>query len=195
MESSGGGVPFRAIFVAIVFLGSFLLFLVQPLVARLALPVLGGSPSVWNTAMLFYQAALLVGYAYAHALQRLRFETQVGCHLLLFGFSLLTLPIGLASIGNAETGGMAVWWLLKLLLLSIGPVFVLVAAQAPLMQAWFARSGDSGAASPWFLYAASNTGSLLGLLCYPFLLEPFSGLSFQQHLWSGLYLQIGRAHV
>lgn len=188
MGAAGGRVPFKAIFIAIVFLGSFLLFLVQPLVARMALPVLGGSPSVWNTAMLFYQAALLLGYAYAHALQRLSFRTQAGCHLLLFGLSLLTLPISLASIGAANTGTSAVWWLLQLLAFSIGPVFVLVAAQAPLMQAWFSRSDDERAASPWFLYAASNIGSLLGLLSYPFVLEPFTGLKFQQNLWSGLYL-------
>ncbi|MCG2840335.1 fused MFS/spermidine synthase [Sandaracinobacter sp. RS1-74] len=178
----------RPLFVGIVFLGSFLLFLVQPLVARLALPVLGGSPSVWNTAMLFYQSALLLGYAYAHALQRLPFRTQTLVHLALFAAAALTLPIGLRELGGADTGSAAALWLLKLLALSIGPVFVAVAAQAPLMQAWFARSGDGEAASPWFLYAASNAGSLSGLLAYPFLLEPFSSLPFQQMLWSAGYL-------
>ncbi len=181
-------IPFRPIFISIVFLGSFLLFLVQPLVARLALPVLGGAPSVWNTAMLFYQAALLLGYAYAHLLQRFAFRTQAICHLLLFAAATLTLPIGIRAIGGAETGDAAAVWLLKLLAVSIGPVFVAVAAQAPLMQAWFARSGDPHAASPWFLYAASNAGSLTGLLAYPFLLEPLSSLPFQQILWSSGYL-------
>ena len=180
--------PLRPLFIGIVFLGSFLLFLVQPLVARLALPVLGGSPSVWNTAMLFYQAALLVGYAYAHALQRLPFRTQALVHLALFALAAATLPIGLSAIGAADTGAAAAVWLLKLLALSIGPVFVAVAAQAPLMQAWFARSGDDAAASPWFLYAASNSGSLAGLLAYPFLLEPFTTLPWQQAFWSGAYL-------
>jgi SAM-dependent methyltransferase len=180
--------PFRPLFTAIIFLGSFLLFLVQPLFARLVLPVLGGSPSVWNTAMLFYQAALLVGYAYAHALQRLPFRMQAITHLGLFAAAALTLPIGIASLGGAETGEAAAIWLLGLLAASIGPVFAVVAAQAPLMQAWFARSPHPAAASPFFLYAASNAGSLAGLLSYPFLLEPLTSLPFQQHLWSAGYL-------
>jgi hypothetical protein len=187
-QSAGSRLPFRPLFIAIVFLGSFLLFLIQPLVARLVLPVLGGSPSVWNTAMLFYQSALLLGYAYAHGLQRFSFRVQATCHILLFAAAALTLPIGIRAIGGAETGSAAAMWLLQLLALSIGPVFVAVAAQAPLMQAWFARSGDKDAASPWFLYAASNAGSLSGLLAYPFLLEPFTHLPTQQMIWSAGYL-------
>ncbi len=186
--AAGSRIPFRPLFVGIVFLGSFLLFLIQPLVARLALPVLGGSPSVWNTAMLFYQSALLLGYAYAHALQRLSFRAQAVCHITLFAAAALTLPIGIRAIGAADTGSAAALWLLQLLALSIGPVFVAVAAQAPLMQAWFARSGDRDAASPWFLYAASNAGSLAGLLAYPFLLEPFTNLPAQQLFWSAGYV-------
>lgn len=187
-QEAGIRIPFRPLFIAIVFLGSFLLFLIQPLVARLVLPVLGGSPSVWNTAMLFYQSALLLGYAYAHFLQRYSFRVQATCHLILFAAAALTLPIGIRAIGGADTGSAAAFWLLQLLALSIGPVFVAVASQAPLMQAWFARSGDKDAASPWFLYAASNTGSLMGLLAYPFLLEPFTYLPTQQIFWSAGYL-------
>ncbi|MFN3371671.1 MAG: spermidine synthase [Sphingomonadaceae bacterium] len=178
----------RPLFVAVVFLGSFLLFLVQPLFARAVLPVLGGSPSVWNTAMLFYQGALLAGYLYAHGLQRLSFRAQAAVHLGLFALAALTLPIGLADLGEPVTGQGAALWLLKLLALSIGPVFVAVAAQAPLMQAWFARAPDPQAASPWFLYAASNAGSLGGLIAYPFLLEPLTSLPVQQALWSAGYL-------
>jgi SAM-dependent methyltransferase len=180
--------PIRPIFIGIVFLGSFLLFLIQPLFARLVLPVLGGSPSVWNTAMLFYQAALLLGYAYAHALQRLDFRVQAGIHLAVFAAAAFTLPIGIRALGGADTGEGAALWLLQLLALSIGPVFVAVSAQAPLMQAWFARSPDPQAASPFFLYAASNAGSLGGLLAYPFLLEPFTALPQQQAIWSAGYL-------
>jgi SAM-dependent methyltransferase len=185
---SAARLPVRPLFVAILFLGSFLLFLIQPLFARLVLPVLGGSPGVWNTAMLFYQAALLVGYAYAHALQRVAFRTQVGVHLAVFAAAALTLPIGIRALGGADTGDGAALWLLQLLALSIGPVFVAVSAQAPLMQAWFARSTDPAAANPFFLYAASNAGSLAGLLAYPFLLEPFTALPQQQGLWSLGYL-------
>lgn len=187
-EDAAGRLPFRLLFTVILFLGSFLLFLIQPLFARAVLPVLGGSPSVWNTAMLFYQAALLVGYAYAHALQRLPFRAQAGVHLGLFTAAALTLPIGIRAIGGAETGDAAALWLLQLLTLSIGPVFVAVSAQAPLMQAWFARSPDPEAASPFFLYAASNAGSLAGLLAYPFLLEPLTALPTQQTIWSAGYL-------
>lgn len=174
----------RPLFIAIVLLGSFLLFLIQPLVARLVLPLLGGSPSVWNTAMIFYQSALLVGYAYAHALQRLAFRTQAIVHLGVLAAAACTLPIGIAANLSVATGNAAALWLIGLLAVSIGPVFVAVAAQAPLMQAWFSRSTDPAAASPFFLYAASNIGSLLGLVTYPFLLEPFTALPFQTALWS-----------
>mgnify|MGYP005814561049 CR=1 FL=1 len=181
-------VPFRPLFIAIIALGSFLLFLVQPLVARLVLPVLGGSPSVWNTAMVFYQAVLLGGYAYAHLLSRLRPALQVAVHVALFAAAALTLPVGIADLGPPETGAAAPLWLLRLLGLSIGPLFLVVSAQAPLMQAWFARSADPQSGNPWFLYAASNAGSLAGLLCYPFLLEPFTTLPLQQALWSAGFL-------
>jgi hypothetical protein len=97
----------RPLFTLIVLLGSFLLFLIQPLFARLVLPVLGGSPSVWNTAMLFYQACLLAGYAYAHALQRLSFRWQAAVHLGLYAAAALTLPIGIRAIGGADTGDAA----------------------------------------------------------------------------------------
>jgi SAM-dependent methyltransferase len=177
----------RPLFIAIVALGSFLLFLVQPLVARIALPELGGAPSVWNTAMVFYQAALLVGYAYAHALQRVALRVQIAVHLLVLTAAALMLPLGLPERGIPTPGGEA-GWLLSMLSVGIGPLFVGLAAQAPLMQAWFARSEDRSAGDPWFLYAASNAGSLLGLLSYPFLLEPLTALPVQQALWTGGYL-------
>ena len=180
-------VPVRPLFIAIVALGSFLLFLVQPLIARLALPQLGGAPSVWNTAMVFYQAALLVGYLYAHALQRLPLRRQALLHVGVLLAAALTLPLKLPAAGLPPPGEEARWLLLQLAS-GIGPLFVAVAAQAPLMQAWFARSPDPDAREPWFLYAASNAGSLGGLLAYPFLLEPLTALPTQQALWSGLYL-------
>lgn len=180
--------PLRPLFTGTILLGSFLLFLIQPMFGRSVLPLLGGAPAVWNTAMLFYQAALLIGYAYAHALQRLEFRVQAGLHVAVFAAAALTLPIGIRALGQADTGEGAALWLLQLLALSIGPVFIAVSAQAPLMQAWFARSPDRHAASPFFLYAASNAGSLGGLLAYPFLLEPFTALPQQQALWSAGYL-------
>ena len=174
----------RALFTLTIFVGSFLLFLVQPLIARLALPRLGGAPAVWNTAMLFYQAALLLGYVYAHALTRLPLRTQSVIHLILLAASALMLPIGLAGFAPPVTSNPA-FWLLGLLAASIGPLFFAVSAQAPLMQAWFAR-GDSR--DPYFLYAASNAGSLLALLAYPFIVEPLTTLGVQACIWSAGYL-------
>ena len=172
----------RALFTVTIFLGSVLLFLVQPLIARLALPRLGGSPSVWNTAMLFFQAVLLLGYLYAHALTRLRPRHQLLVHVALFAAAALTLPLGLAGWGAPPPTADPSGWLLALLTVSIGPLFLVVAAQAPLMQAWYARSG--GAPDPYFLYAASNAGSLLALLAYPVAVEPTLRLGTQASLWS-----------
>lgn len=176
----------RTLFTLTIFVGSFLLFLIQPLVARLALPRLGGAPAVWNTAMLFYQAVLLLGYLYAHALARLPARTQAIAHLALLAGAALMLPIGLADLTPPTTSNPAPW-LLGLLAASIGPLFFAVAAQAPLMQAWYAAGDDR---DPYFLYAASNAGSLLALLAYPFVVEPNVTLGAQSWLWSGGYLAL-----
>jgi SAM-dependent methyltransferase len=176
----------RTLFTLTIFVGSFLLFLIQPLIARLALPRLGGAPAVWNTAMLFYQAVLLLGYLYAHALTRLPARTQAIVHLALLATAALMLPIGLADLTPPVTSNPAPW-LLALLGASIGPLFFAVAAQAPLMQAWYA-AGDEG--DPYFLYAASNAGSLLALLAYPFIVEPNLTLGMQSWLWSGGYVAL-----
>ncbi len=177
-------VPIRPLFISTVLTGSFLLFLVQPMFGRIVLPVLGGSPSVWNVAMLFYQATLLLGYLYANRLQRLSLRRQVSVHVGLFVVAALTLPIGMASWYPAAGTGNPTLWLLGLLAVSIGPVFFVVSAQAPLMQAWFARTNDKDAENPYFLYAASNLGSFGALIAYPLLVEPFAGLMPQRFGWS-----------
>ena len=171
----------RALFVAVILAGSFLLFLVQPMVARMALPRLGGAPNVWNSAMLVYQALLLGGYAYAHLLGRFALRRQAAIHLGLLVLAGLTLPIGLAELAPPAPGSEAIWvpWLF---VLSIGPVFFLVSAQAPLMQRWFAAHGQAG--EPWALYAASNLGSFAGLIAYPLLAEPLLPLRWQSLGWS-----------
>lgn len=151
----------RVTFVATVFLGSFLLFLVQPMFARMALPQLGGSPSVWNTAMVFYQATLLAGYAYADRLGRLRQRWQTATHAALFAAAALCLPIGLAAWYPAPGAVSPTLWLIGLMAVSIGLPFLAVSAQAPLMQRWYAHTDAPDAADPYFLYAASNVGSLL----------------------------------
>ena len=175
----------RTMFVATILTGSFLLFLVQPMVARMALPRLGGAPAVWNSAMLVYQALLLAGYAYAHWLGRVRPRAQAAIHLGVLTVAALWLPIGLVAMAPSADAQPALWvpWLLGL---SIGPLFFAVSAQAPLIQRWF--SAASGGGDPYALYAASNLGSFAGLIAYPLLVEPLMAVHGQSLLWSGGYL-------
>lgn len=175
------GAAKRPLFVATILTGSFLLFLVQPMVARMALPRLGGAPNVWNSAMVVYQALLLAGYAYAHGLSKLSQRRQATVHLVLLGLAALTLPIVLAQL-PPPAPGWEVLWVPLLLLTTIGPVFVVLSAQAPLMQRWYAA--DPNAGEPWALYAASNVGSFAGLLAYPLVAEPLLPLHDQSLAWS-----------
>ena len=173
--------PRRWLFAVTILTGSFLLFLVQPLVARMALPRLGGAPNVWNSAMLVYQALLLGGYAYAHALSRLTVARQAMIHLALLLLAALTLPIALPDIAPPAAGSEA-WWVPWLFLLTIGPLFFVVSAQAPLMQGWFAAHPEAG--DPYPLYAASNLGSFAGLIAYPLLAEPLLPIGAQSGAWA-----------
>ena len=157
------------LFAATLFLSALLLFWVQPLVGKELLPLLGGTPAVWNTCMLFFQASLLAGYAYAHALTRwLSQRAQVLVHAALLLAAALSLPFALvgAGAGDAATAG-PVTWLLKTLLAGVGLPFFALSASAPLLQKWFSRTRAASASDPYFLYAASNAGSLLALLGFP----------------------------
>ena len=138
----------RWIFVLTILSGSFLLFLVQPMIARMALPMLGGAPNVWNSAMLVFQALLLGGYAYAHFVGRFTIGRQAAIHLTLLALAALTLPLHLAALAPPAPGQEALWVPL-LLLLSVGPVFFVISAQAPLLQRWY--SADPQAGAPWAL--------------------------------------------
>ncbi len=171
----------RPLFVVTILAGSFLLFLVQPMVARMVLPRLGGAPNVWNSAMVVYQALLLAGYGYAHWLSKLEQRRQATIHLVFLALAALTLPITLADLPSASAG-WEVLWVPLLLLLTVGPVFVVVSAQAPLMQRWYAADPSAGA--PWALYAASNLGSFAGLLAYPLIAEPLLSLRAQTAAWA-----------
>ncbi len=171
----------RALFVATILTGSFLLFLVQPMVARMALPQLGGAPNVWNSAMLVYQALLLAGYGYAHRLGQLPIRRAAKIHLVLLVLAAVTLPVSLVAL-PAPAPGWEVLWVPALFAVTIGPVFFLVSAQAPLMQRWFALHPQAGA--PWALYAASNIGSFVGLIAYPLLAEPLLSIHAQSWAWS-----------
>ncbi len=177
----------RRRFTLAIFAGSFLLFLVQPMIARMALPRLGGAPAVWNSAMLVYQALLLGGYAYAHVIGRFTPRVQASVHLLLLATAALMLPIGLIGAEPSATANPALWtpWFLAA---SIGPLFFVIAAQAPLLQRWYAISGDG---DPYPLYAASNLGSFGGLIAYPLLVEPFLPIAGQSLLWSTGYVAVG----
>ena len=184
MIETAQAAPRRALFVATILTGSFLLFLVQPMVARMALPRLGGAPNVWNSAMLVYQALLLAGYGYAHRLGRMPLRRQAKVHVALLLLSAVTLPIALVHLPPPAPGWEAVWVPL-LLALSIGPVFLLVSAQAPLMQRWYAAEPSAG--EPWALYAASNLGSFAGLIAYPLAAEPLFGIAQQSWAWTAGY--------
>ncbi|VXC86454.1 fused MFS/spermidine synthase [Sphingomonas sp. 8AM] len=175
----------RGLFVATILTGSFLLFLVQPMIARIALPRLGGAPAVWNSAMLVYQALLLGGYGYAHLLGRIAPRRQGIVHLLVLLAACAFLPIGLSD-RVLPAGAEPALWVPYLFVVSIGPLFFAVSAQAPLMQRWFASARPG--TDPYALYAASNFGSFAGLLAFPLLVEPLLSVSRQRWLWSAGYL-------
>ena len=171
------------------FISAFLLFFVQPMFAKMVLPRFGGAPAVWNTAMVFFQGTLLLGYFYAHLSTRLlglRRQTLLHGGVLLVG--LLPLPIAVAAGWTAPPAGYEIPWLIGLLAVSVGLPFFAVSATAPLLQQWFARTDHPAAGDPYFLYGASNVGSLLALLAYPVLVEPNVGAGAQARLWTFGYL-------
>ncbi|MFN3514396.1 MAG: spermidine synthase [Phenylobacterium sp.] len=189
----GAGRPVRAassaLFALTVFTSAGLVFLVQPMVAKLVLPLLGGSPSVWNTSIAFFQSALLAGYLYAHLLQRIAsVRIQAGVHLTALLAAALVLPLHITgALGDPDPARPALW-LLGVLALSIGAPFAVLSATAPLVQAWHARTIHlQTGAQPYVLYAASNLGSLLALLAYPALVEPLIALRGQTFGWSAGY--------
>ena len=172
-------------YTATTFLSAALLFSLQPMFAKMVLPVLGGSPSVWAVAICFFQAALLAGYGYAHLLIVKLTPARGG--LLHLGICLLAatlLPIGVPKVWGEPPSGDPYLWQLGLFTLAVGLPFTAVAANAPLLQAWFARCGHPHAANPYFLYAASNLGSLIALISYPFVLEPVFSLRMLSRMWS-----------
>ena len=174
-----------AAYSATTFLSALLLFSVQPMFAKMVLPVLGGSPSVWAVAIFFFQAALLVGYCYAHFLIAKVPPVFTGLiHLSVCILAFLALPIGLPSGWTEPPPGEPYLWQIGLFTVAIGLPFLAVAANAPLLQAWFARTGHRQAGDPYFLYAASNLGSLIALLSYPFILEPAFGLRALSRFWA-----------
>ncbi len=159
------------LFAAAMFVNALLLFLVQPMFAKLLLPQFGGSPAVWTTCMLFFQSALLAGYAYSHWVVKLRTSwQQAAVHLVVIALPMLTLPIAVAT--SVSSAAEPIASVLRLSTLSVGAPFFALATSAPLLQRWFASSHRRGSVDPYFLYAASNVGSFASLVLYPTLIEP-----------------------
>ena len=173
--------------IASILLGSFLLFLVQPLAGRMFLPGFGGSPAVWTTTLVFFQVLLLGGYLYAHLLVRLRGGLAVGVHLAVLVLPLLLLPPSAPAAMDPSTAAWPAATLLLALAATVGAPFLVLASNSSLVQFWWAAGGRAGERDPYWLYAASNLGSLVALLVYPFVLEPGWDLPGQTRLWSGGY--------
>ena len=172
------------LFTAAIFAGATLVFLVEPMVARMVLPLFGGSQAVWTTSMLFFQAVLLAGYGYAHASTRLLGPSrQPLVHAFVLVLAVAALPIG-RGLAPPPADASPSLWLLGVLVLAVGAPFFVVATGSPLLQRWLVTSGHDAGRDPYFLYAAGNAGSLIGLLAYPLVVEPNLTLDQQARLWS-----------
>lgn len=177
-----------ALFASAALTSAFLLFWVEPLFAKLVLPLLGGSPAVWNTCLMYFQALLLLGYLYAHASSTLLSpRRQIVVHGALLAVCMIQLPLGLPAGWTPPESGNVIPWLIGVLTVSLGAPFLVLSATAPLLQRWLASSTPR-VENPYVLYAASNAGSFLGLLAFPLLLEPSLRLSEQSVLWTGIYV-------
>ena len=186
-QQPSGSLLTSALFAVAIFTSASLVFVVQPMVTKLILPLLGGSPAVWNTAMVFFQSALLAGYLYAHLLQKIgSLKLQAIVHLAALALAALFLPLQISGLTGEPDSSAPIFWLLATLVISIGTPFAILSATAPLLQAWFARlqAGTKAGQNPYVLYAASNLGSFLALLSYPVLIEPMAALSAQRTVWS-----------
>src|SRR6476661_10921983 len=167
---------------------AFLLFWIEPLFAKMVLPMLGGSPAVWNTCLMFFQAMLLLGYLYAHVTSRyLSSRRQAAMHVVLLVLAVASLPVAIPHGWVPPESGNVIPWLTALLGIAVGAPFVLLAATAPLVQRWLTDSGHAASSNPYVLYAASNAGSLVGLLGFPILMEPHLRLTEQANIWSLAY--------
>ena len=178
------------LFATTLFVSALLLFWVQPMIAKMLLPLLGGTPTVWNTCMVFFQATLLAGYAYSHFLtRRLSFRAQAAVHTILLLITCAALPIGLSekAMQSAPWQSNPFVWLLEHLFLVVALPFFTVSTSGPLLQHWFSKTDHASAKDPYFLYAASNLGSLIALLGYPVAVEPSLRLGQQTSLWTWIY--------
>jgi hypothetical protein len=177
-----------ALFGSAIFVAAGLVFLVQPMIAKALLPTFGGTPQVWTAAMVFFQAALLVGYGYAHLVtNRLGPRGGALVHIALLTLPLLALPIAIHGTEVVE-GSPPALAVVGILALSVGAPYLVVSATSPLLQRWFSTAGHAWSEDPYFLYAAGNAGSLVGLLAYPLVVEPRLAVRDQALLWSAGYV-------
>src|SRR5262245_44069075 len=168
---------------ATLFLSAFLLFVCEPMVGKMLLPYLGGAAAVWTTCVLFFQAMLLFGYIYSHLLARVAdMRKQIAVHAVIVLLPIAFLPIRF-SVASSETFSLhPALRLLAVLMTSTAVPFFVVSTTAPLLQNWFSRTTHAASGDPYFLYSASNAGSLLALLAYPFLIEPRIGVAAQSRI-------------
>src|SRR5262252_2795641 len=175
-------------FAPTIFLSAFLLFVCEPMVGKMMLPLLGGAASVWITCLLFFQLMLLLGYGYAHALERVAsVQTQMLVHAGLMLAAVFFLPIQFATRPDASASTHPTMWLLGMLIRSVGIPFCIVSTTAPLLQNWLSKTSSASGRDPYFLYAVSNAGSLLALLAYPLAMEPRWGVRVQSSGWTVAY--------
>jgi spermidine synthase len=177
-----------ALFAFAIFVNAGLLFWLEPLFAKLVLPLLGGAPAVWNTCLVFYQIALLAGYLWAHLGTRLGGRTQLWLHFGLCAAAVTMLPFAVSAAWLPPSYDTPVPWLLGVLGASVGLPFVMLAANGPLLQRWYAASGTRGSSNPYLLYAASNLGSAAALLLFPVVFEPAMTLASQSRGWQVGYV-------
>ncbi|MBF0328251.1 MAG: fused MFS/spermidine synthase [Nitrospirae bacterium] len=176
------------VFAVSLFMSASLLFIVEPMIAKMILPILGGTPAVWNTCMMFFQAALLAGYAYAHLIsERLSFGRQVAVHIAILLIACIFLPVGISKAW-IRFDVSPIWMVVSLLFMSVSLPFFVLSSSAPLLQRWFAATGHESANDPYFLYSASNLGSMLALLAYPTIIEPKLSLGGQSSIWTIGYI-------
>lgn len=177
------------VFTTCLLASAFLLFLVEPMVGKMVLPLVGGTPAAWTTSVLFFQTVLLVGYGYSHwVAMRLRWRWQALMHGLILLAPLAVLPIHLIPGWSPPASGSPVLWLVLVLSVTVGLPFFVLSTTSPLIQHWFSLTGHPQARDPYFLYRASNLGSALGLLSYPALIEPHLGLHAQAQVWTAGYI-------
>lgn len=177
------------LFASTLFCSASLMFILQPMFGKVLLPLLGGAPAVWNTCMVFFQTVLFLGYLYAHLLScRLSLTLQAVTHGSVIAISVFSLPVALSTVSLPLSNADPTFWLLSVLIVSIGLPFFVLSTSAPLLQKWFSALGHKTSDDPYYLYVASNAGSLIALISYPFVLEPWIGLRAQQILWSVGYV-------